>query len=57
MYNCREIEAGSSFRLTNNINKWFKDHPNAEVINISIIHNAKIDWYHAFITWAEKEND
>lgn len=57
MYNCHEIKKHNASYLTDEINSWFRLHPNAHLINISIVRDESDDYFHAFITWAEKEDN
>ena len=57
MYRCHEIKEYYSDIFTREINEWFEKHPNAELINISIVHDGITEYYHAFITWADKPED
>lgn len=57
MYNCYKLKSYAPDRLTRMINSWFFEHPNVQLINISIIRDDDVDSYHAFITYADKDGE
>ena len=56
MYKCVEIKSTFSDWLETRINRWFFDHQNIQVINVSVVHEGPHGDYHAFITYIEKGN-
>ena len=56
MYKCHEIKNSYSFMLTDAINSWFNYHQDVKLIDISIVHNERLNYFHAFITYSEQES-
>lgn len=55
MYKCITIKRYSPEILSDNINSWFLEHKDAQIINICIVLDEGSYYYHAFITYSEKE--